>query len=300
MTTKTKTQTLSAQTLWLLQNQLTVAELKVIKSEILQHRAITNPKARLLLAQENAAGTKATNYDSYNLLSYWDLETLLNGRDLTEIPLAISARGNTEILNAPRVAIIGSRHPTYYGREQAHRFAKEIARAGITVVSGGAIGIDTIANQGAFETGNSCAVLGSGLDVPYPTTNSSMFERFSQSKNGLVLSEFPLASGAAKWNFPRRNITIAALADFLLVIEATATSGSMLTVNAASEMNCDVGAIPGPIDSATSEGTNMMIRDGAFCILRPSDVIERAMSIAAFRMGKAVSCKSAMSLNGSG
>jgi DNA processing protein len=282
---------LSPRTLWALQTQLTSGELTQVRNDLLNHHPISLPKALKILHTSTSLSPDTTT-NAPALLSYWDLEALMAGKNNSELPLAVATQGNPEILNGPKVAIIGSRHPTYYGREQAHRFAHEIAKAGITIVSGGAIGIDTIANQAAFDAGKSCAILGSGIQNPYPTTNQTLFKRFSQSQNGLVISEFPHDQGAVKWNFPRRNRTIAALADFLLVIEATLTSGSILTVNAALEMNCDIGALPGPLDAPTSEGTNRLIRDGAFCILRPSDVIERVMSIAASQMKSSKHCQS--------
>jgi DNA processing protein len=282
---------LSPQVLWTLQTELTFSELAQVRNELLSHKPISLPKALKILRTNNTEAPPPSP-NSPNILSYWDLETLMAGKNAGELPLAVATQGNPEILSEPKVAIIGSRHPTYYGREQAHRFAHEIAKAGITVISGGAIGIDTIANQAAFDVGKSCAILGSGLHKAYPTTNQNMFNHFAKSLNGLVISEFDNDQAAVKWNFPRRNRTIAALADFLLVIEATPTSGSTLTVNAALEMNCDIGAIPGPIDSPTSEGTNILIRDGAFCILRPSDVIDRILNITASRTKHAKHCQS--------
>ncbi len=316
MTESPKPSLLSNSTLWKLQTLLTYSELIQLRRELLNHQKISSQAALNILnivnpqktanparptiptphfsnevssIVSNETGDKYLGLNktrTHETLSFWEIETLLKGKAISEMPLSLAIRGNPNILSQPKVAIIGSRHPTYYGREQAHIFARDLAKAGITIVSGGAIGIDTIANQAAFDNGNSCVVLGSGLNRPYPSTNKHMFETFAGSKNGLVLSEFAHDCSPQKWNFPRRNRTIAALADFLLVIEATVTSGSMLTVHAALEMNCDVGAIPGPIDSATSEGTNSLIRDGAFCILKPSDVIERVHAIAAARIRK--------------
>jgi DNA processing protein len=290
MSLPNKPSLLSNTALWALQTQLTAEELQHLRLEICNHEISLNPKIlKILNSSAKGEGSAHPTQEAprnTSILSCWDLETLLPEKNFREIPLALAARGNPAILKAPKVAIIGSRHPTYYGREQAHRFAQEIAKAGITVLSGGAIGIDTIANQAAFDAGSSCAILGSGLAEPYPSSNEHMFARMGQSTNGLVLSEFGHHTTAFKWNFPRRNRTIAALADFILVIEATPTSGSILTVKAAHDVNCDVGALPGPIDSPTSDGTNILIRDGAFCILRPSDVIERVHAIARLRNRK--------------
>jgi DNA processing protein len=145
----------------------------------------------------------------------------------------------------------------------------------ICVVSGAAIGIDTIANNVAFHCGSTVAVLGSGLAVPYPRSNRTLFERMARSRNALVLSEFPDHEVAMRWNFPRRNRVIAALCDFLLVIEAAHASGSMITACLAADFGVDVGALPGPVCSPTSQGSNHLIKEGAFCIERPEEILER-------------------------
>lgn len=284
---------LNTKTLWFLQRMLKFDEIKKLRESILLHKG-ASLEALLTLAAPRSdpwstllEHSNAESEPDHSLLTYWQLLPLLGKDARHDLPLAIATRGNAEILQAPRVAIIGSRHPTFYGREMAHLFAKELAKKGVTIVSGGAIGIDTIANKAAFDSGNSCAVLGSGLNCVYPPSNASLFREMSRSAKGLVVSEFEQSIPAQKWNFPRRNRTIAALADFLLVVEATHTSGSMLTVQAALEMNCDVGALPGPIDSQNSSGTNSLIRDGAFCILSPEDVIERVHSIVNKRTPKA-------------
>ncbi len=174
------------------------------------------------------------------------------------------------------MAIIGSRHPTYYGREQTFRFAKELSAKGCTIISGGAIGIDSIANSVALEQdGGSCAILGSGLKNLYPPSNSFLFNNMKFSPSGLLLSEFFEQDPPQKWNFPKRNHTIALLADFVLIIEATLTSGSLITAHAALDYGTDIGALPGSIDCVNSEGTNSLIQRGAYCIQRPQDVLER-------------------------
>jgi len=190
-------------------------------------------------------------------------------------PEILRYAGEPALLARKRVALIGSRHPTFYGREQAAHFAKVLAQNGICVVSGAAIGIDTVANTTAFNHGCSVAVLGSGLAVPYPRSNRFLFEHMAQSKHGLILSEFDDWEVAARWNFPRRNRVIAALVDFVLVIEAAVASGSMITATLAADLGVDVGALPGPVNSPTSQGSNLLIKEGAFCIERPEEILER-------------------------
>jgi len=204
-----------------------------------------------------------------------ELEHLLNRPLHTDFPSALRYLGEPNILSRKRVAIIGSRHPTFYGREQAAHFARVLAGAGVCIVSGAAIGIDTVANCVAHSYGCTAAVLGSGLLAPYPRSNMGLFETLHRSGRGLILSEFADTQRAEKWNFPRRNRVIAALCDFVLVVEAALASGSMITARLAADLGVDVGAIPGPVHSSTSQGTNLLIKEGAFCIERPEEILER-------------------------
>ncbi len=206
------------------------------------------------------------------------------GRPLpNSFPIALRAQGCASLLWRPKVAIIGARHPTFYGREQAYRFAKEISEAGCLVISGGAIGIDTVVNETAFKYGASASVLGGGLKSLYPASNEGLFCQMRNSQNGLLISEFADDMRPQKWSFPQRNHTLALLADFLLVVEATCTSGSLITANAALDCGVDLGAIPGPVNSPLSAGTHSLLRSGAFCIHEPQDVLERTLSLAQIR-----------------
>lgn len=211
-----------------------------------------------------------------SIVSKVELEEMLQ-RELPEFfPLALSYRGSLDHLRKPKVAIVGSRHPTYYGRKLAYEFSHVLASAGVSIISGGAIGIDAIANHTALQVGSSCAILGSGLSRMYPPRNLNLF--LSMQKQGLLLSEFEEQSSPQKWNFPRRNYTIAALADFVLVIEATLTSGSLITAQHALSCNVDVGALPGPVDNLNCVGTNYLIKEGAYCIQTPEDVLSHILN----------------------
>jgi DNA processing protein len=208
-------------------------------------------------------------------LSRTELEKLTRSSLPTSFPPSLNFTGNPEILSAPRVAIVGSRHPTYYGRSQAHYFAQTLASAGVTILSGAAIGIDTIVNSTALASGNTVAVLGSGLNMPYPRSNKKLIEQLGSRKNSLVLSELDPYEPPARWNFPRRNRIIAALSHFVLVIEAIPASGSLITAGFAAEIGVDVGALPGPVNSVSSSGCNLLIKEGAFCIEKPEEILER-------------------------
>lgn len=211
-----------------------------------------------------------------NILSRKQLEHLLNKPLSEHAPLAFQFQGSLSCLKRPIVGIIGSRHPTFYGREQAHHFAHHLARAGCTVLSGGAIGVDAIANKSAWnQGGDSIAVIGSGLNQLYPFSNLDLFQNLAHSSNGLILSEFSADEPPRKWNFPRRNLSIAALCDFIFVVEAAKTSGTLITANMALEFGVDVGALPGSVENPNSQGTNSLIQNGAFCIQRPEDILEK-------------------------
>lgn len=217
-------------------------------------------------------------------LTKLDIERLCGKVIGGHFPEKIYCQGNPQILALPKVAIVGSRHPTLYGREVAFRFASELAGQGFLVVSGGAIGVDSIANKSALRAGTSCAVIGSGLLKPYPPSNRDFFNELATSTRGLILSQFEPHTSALKWNFPNRNITIAKLADFLLVIEAAAKSGSLITAHAALDYGLDVGALPGPVDSPNSVGTNRLIQDGAFCITTPDDIAFRLAAVSQMKL----------------
>lgn len=236
-------------------------------------------KRRNVLLECHSKETSLGN-NGLRLVTRPEVESLLNRPCPDRFPFALRYEGNINILARPKIGIIGSRHPTYYGRQQAHRFARDLVRQGFCVVSGGAIGIDAIANSGAHEHGGcSLAVIGSGMSQLYPVSNVPLFRNLISSDRGLVMSEFDDVTPPCKWNFPRRNHTIAALVDFLLVVEAAGTSGSLITATAALEAGVDVGALPGPVDSLTSEGTNLLLKNGAFCIQSPTDVISRIHSL---------------------
>lgn len=171
------------------------------------------------------------------------------------------------------IAIVGSRKMTEYGRNIAEKMAYELASCGFTIVSGMAMGIDTVSHKGALKAGGrSIAVLGSGIDRPYPSSNIRLFETLSST--GCVISEFPLKTPPNKENFPKRNRLISGLSLGVLVIEAAASSGSLITANCALEQGKEVFAIPGSIVSGSSNGTNALIKKGAKLVQKVEDILE--------------------------
>lgn len=254
-----------------------------------------NEKRRQRIAQWHEHARKKTATESYlngfrsnvDVLSRSDVEDLrkepLSGR----FPAFLLAQGNLSLLTRPLVAIIGSRTPTLYGRRMAAHFGSALAREGVTVLSGGALGIDAIANKAALQEGSTCAIVGGGLFCAHPRTHHALFDAMVRSGRGLVMSQFPEDEGARPWHFPCRNITIAELADFVLVIEASPKSGSLITAEAALEAGKDLGALPGEVENPLALGTNALISNGAFCIQHPADVLERVATSRHLRQSRA-------------
>jgi DNA processing protein len=187
-------------------------------------------------------------------------------------PPVLYCRGR--LPDRPAVAIVGARRMDAYGKEAAEVFARRLAAAGLTVVSGFARGIDTAAHLAALtaETGVTVAVLGCGLDVDYPRGSSRLAERIAE--RGAMVSEFGFGAEPLPWRFPIRNRVIAALSLGTLVVQATARSGSLITAHQALELGRDVYAVPGRIFDDLSQGTNALIADGALIARRPEDVLE--------------------------
>ncbi len=191
--------------------------------------------------------------------------------DLSLPPPVLYCRG--EIPAGPAVAIVGSRKMDAYGEQAARLFGRQLAEAGVTVVSGFARGVDTTAHRAALEVGGeTVAVLGCGVDVDYPRGNASLADDIR--KNGAILSEFAFGAEPRAWRFPVRNRVIAALAVGTLVVQATHKSGSLITAHQALELGRDVYAVPGRIFDVGSQGTNALIADGALPARKPRDILE--------------------------
>ena len=192
--------------------------------------------------------------------------------ELSDAPVLLYLRGSLPE-RIVRVAVVGSRRATAYGRRIATGLGSSLAARGIEVVSGGARGIDTLAHRGALETGGrTTAVLGSGLLRPYPIENEEMFEKIAE--RGAVLSEFPLDTRPRPENFPRRNRLISGLATAVVVVEAAPRSGSLITVGHALEQGREVLAVPGPVSSEQSQGCHRLIQQGAKLIQEVDDILE--------------------------
>jgi DNA processing protein len=188
----------------------------------------------------------------------------------------------TELVGAgarpPAVAIVGTRRASPEGLEVARALGRGLASAGVTVVSGMALGIDSAAHAGAVESGGrSVAVLAGGADVPYPARKRALHDQLR--RHGAVVSEMPPGFRAHRWCFPARNRVIAALADATIVVEAAERSGSLITAEMALELGREVAAVPGPVLSWRSAGTNALLRDGATLVRDARDVLDLVLGV---------------------
>jgi DNA processing protein len=185
----------------------------------------------------------------------------------------LRARGAWPPPQGPRVAIVGARRPTPYGEAVAERLAADLAQTGVVVVSGLALGVDAAAHQGALEAGGvTLAVLGTGVDVIYPRANSELAARIL-AHGGALVSEFPDGTPPTRSHFPRRNGTIAALSDLIVVVEAAEGSGALITADAALRLGKGVLAVPGSVFSPLSVGCHQLLRDGAGLVQNARDVL---------------------------
>jgi DNA processing protein len=187
-------------------------------------------------------------------------------------PAALYVTGSVQALKAPQLAIVGARAASPVGRAIAREFADALARAGLTITSGLAVGIDAASHEGALAAaGRTIAVLGTGLDRVYPRENTALAQRIAGA--GALISEFPRGTRPQRRNFPQRNRVISALSLGTLVIEAADGSGSLLTARFAAEQGREVFAVPGPIRSPLSRGCHGLIREGAHLVEDPGDVL---------------------------
>jgi DNA processing protein len=185
----------------------------------------------------------------------------------------LRARGRWPPPNGPRVAIVGSRRPSPYGEAVAEQLGLDLARAGVIVVSGLALGIDAAAHRGALNGGGvTVAVMGTGVDVIYPSAHTVLAEAILAA-GGALVSQFPDGTAPRRHHFPARNHTIAALSDVVVVVEAAEGSGALITAEAALDLHKEVMAVPGSVFSPLSVGTHGLLRDGAGLVQNARDVL---------------------------
>ncbi|MFT5219905.1 MAG: DNA processing protein [Planctomycetota bacterium] len=202
-------------------------------------------------------------------------------RQIDDCPAMLYATGNLELLPTPQLAIVGSRNCTHAAARLAYEFSAELSELGITITSGMATGIDTQAHLGALDkSGNTIAVIGTGIDRIYPAGNKKLAQ--SITKQGLLISEFPLGTRALPAHFPQRNRIISGLSMGTLVVEAAKRSGSLITARLAAEQGREVFALPGSIHNPQVRGCHRLIRDGAKLVEQISDITEELTSLYGF------------------
>ncbi|MBO5141592.1 MAG: DNA-processing protein DprA [Clostridia bacterium] len=197
-------------------------------------------------------------------------------RNIYDPPITLFLKGNKELINKTKnIAVIGCRNATAYGLKISEEIAYKLALNDVIVVSGMAKGIDGMAHRGALKSlcASTIAVLGSGVDYPYPTENIEIYKEILKN-NGLIISEYIVGTRPKAQNFPKRNRIISALSDGVLVVEAKKKSGTMITVDFALEQGKNVYIIPGNINSVNSEGTNELIKQGAKLVNKVEDILE--------------------------
>jgi len=193
-------------------------------------------------------------------------------RQVRPPPPTLYVRGRVELLERPGIAVVGTRRYSTYGRDATVSLVVGLVRAGYTIVSGLARGIDGIAHRTALDVGgDTVAVLGTGVDVPYPPEHRDLFQLIAE--HGCLVSEFAPGTPPLKWHFPQRNRIIAGLARAVLVVEAPEKSGALITAHYALDEGKEVFAVPGPIHNPTSQGPNRLIQDGAALVTSAADIL---------------------------
>ena len=193
--------------------------------------------------------------------------------DIADPPVLLYAKGRIELLSAASIAVVGSRNATAQGVSNAGKFSEALSGAGLAIVSGMALGIDTAAHQGALRgPGSTVAVIGTGPDIVYPARNHNLAHMIAEG--GCIISEYALGTPAIPSNFPRRNRIISGLSKGVLVVEAAAQSGSLITARMAGEQGRDVFAIPGSIHSPLAKGCHLLIKQGAKLVESAQDILD--------------------------
>lgn len=209
---------------------------------------------------------------NYRLIDFEDLEYPKSLRVIDNPPKELYCAGDISLLKSKNAAVVGSRKFTSYGREVSGLVSRELAKVGITVVSGMAYGIDTFAHEGALKvSGKTAAVLGTGLNKAYPAVNRGLMDRIYEE--GLLISEFEPDFPGKKYAFPLRNRIISGLSSHVIIVEAGLKSGALITASYALEQGKEIYSVPGNIMNYSSAGTNKLISDGAIPLININDLI---------------------------
>ncbi|MEO0117262.1 MAG: DNA-processing protein DprA [candidate division WOR-3 bacterium] len=206
------------------------------------------------------------------IVSFLDKDYPQNLLNIKFYPPILFIQGEIRKEDEKSIAIVGTRNPSEYGRQVTEKFTFELAKNGLTIISGLARGIDTLAHRTALTAGRTLAVLGCGIDIPYPPENQNLRERIVE--RGAIITEFNIATPPDRFNFPRRNRIISGLALAVLAVEAPARSGVLITAWWAAEQGKTVFVPPGPITSPKSAGTNNLLKEGATPVTSVQDILE--------------------------
>ena len=244
--------------------------LKLEKIDVSLAKEIVNSKLR-----ENINNIAAyMKMNNVQLLNIYDKKYPKKLKSIYSPPICLYIQGNIKLLYTEMIAIIGCRQCSIYGIRSATKLSYGLAKYNKTIISGMAKGIDSVAHIGALRAkGGTIAVLGSSFDNIYPKENLKLYQNIILN-NGAVISEYPPFSKIEKNNFVQRNRIISGLSNGVLVVEARKKSGTMITVDFALEQGKDVFAVPGNIDVPTSEGTNILIKEGAIPVTEAEDIID--------------------------
>src|SRR5471030_1422236 len=225
--------------------------------------------------QQLRASLRWLEHESHYLVPITDHRYPMMLKQIASAPLVLFVEGNLSALATPQLAMVGSRKYTEYGEQWASYFSAGLVRSGFTITSGLALGIDGICHEAALDSGGTTiAVLGSGLACIHPRRHESLACRILE-QGGALVSELAVNATAIPANFPRRNRIISGMSAGVLVVEASLRSGSLITARYALEQDREVFALPGPIDSVTSEGTHWLIKQGAYLVTEPNDIAEQ-------------------------
>jgi len=237
---------------------------------VARHPIFSDVERKRLESADMSALAKA-QANGLGILEFDDYPEIL--QESGNVPPALFFKGDVSCLFGPTVAIVGTRSASTYGRACAFKFANALAKAGVTVISGGALGIDAAAHKGALDAGGkTAAVLATGVETVYPAVHHSLFQQISNS--GCLVSQFAVGSKLADYKFLIRNILVASLSHAVLVIEAPARSGAISTATAANELGREVFVLPANIDHFGFQGSFSLLRDGATIVTHPDQILE--------------------------
>ena len=232
---------------------------------------------------EDAAGQQQRMMDvGAELITIHDPRYPQRLREIFDPPISLFTLGRVDLLPSHSIAVVGTRRPTPYGVAAAERLSTDLARAGLTIVSGLAAGIDTAAHNAALKAGgDTIAVFGCGVDVLYPANNRKLYEEIHQK--GLLISEFPMGAPAYPQNFPIRNRIVSGLSAGVLIVEGAQHSGSAITAKLAMDQGREVFAVPGNITSKMSWGPNLLIKEGGAKLVQEWSDVTNELPVAVRR-----------------